>query len=107
MAERKTRSSKSKVKLPDGWIAGEFDEHNYVIYECGCSHHKVIEHKTHECRKKWKHCKQHRKKLDEAQKFYDAAWNSIMDGPIRKRSRPKVEKASGSGTPRLPSISEK
>jgi hypothetical protein len=33
-----------RVKLDKGWwYCGPYDEHEYVVYECGCNFHKVIE----------------------------------------------------------------
>jgi len=97
-------------KLPKGWYPGDYDTHEYVIYKCGCSFHKVTSDGDGTARLKWGHCKVHKQRLDEAKKAMDQVWNDLMKETVvksfRKRSEQTEVKTNGNGTPRLPSITE-
>lgn len=94
---------KKVVKLPDGWVLSEGDTHDYMIYECGCSFHKITNLDKRESKKKWKHCQGHQMELNDAKEKLDRIWQSIIDGNIRRRKKASEAKMEDLD---LPSIAE-
>lgn len=89
-------------KLPKELRHIEHEGRSYTLYQCGCSHHKILEKGSKRssvvAHLKWTYCLKHSEELKVAKDGLDKVWNNIIKGTVAVRkeelSSVKEEKKS-------------